>query len=59
MRRDLVEQYTQTRGLQLVRAVAGERMVDTGSMQREHPPAVQALFQSGADRFNIMVDLDG
>jgi hypothetical protein len=59
MRRDLIEQYTQTRGLRLLQVVAGERMVDSGSMQHDHPPAVQALFQSGADRFSIMIGLDG
>ena len=58
MRRDLIEQYTQSRGARLVQVVAGERMVDSGSVPPDHPPEVQALFQSGADRFSVMIGLD-
>ena len=55
---DLIEQYTQTRGVRLVQVVAGERMVESRSIQRDHPPAVRALFQSGADRFSMMFGFD-
>ena len=58
MRRELIEQYAQIHGARLVQVVAGERMVGSGSMPPDHPPEVQALFESGADRFSVMIGLD-
>ena len=59
MRRDLVEHYAQSRGLQLVQAVAGERSISHRVIERGLQDSLRALFQSNVHRFGAFTGLDG
>lgn len=58
MRRDLVERYAQSRQLQLVQAVAGERSVSYRVIEGGLPESLRELFQSGVHRFSTVVGLE-
>lgn len=58
MRRDLVEAYAQTRDLQFVQAVAGERTVSYRVIERGLRDSLSELFQSHVHRFSAVSGLD-
>jgi len=58
MRRDLVEHYAQSRGLQLVQAVAGERSVSYRVIERGLRDSLSELFQSRVHRFSAVAGLE-